>query len=66
MIKLGDKILYDGKYIGVVLCNIDRDDYPSQKFKEEWSYLKTGIIVDFNLFGLVHFSETDEDITLID
>ena len=34
--------------------------------KEEWAYLKKGIMVKSKEFGLVHHNEIDEDIELVE
>jgi hypothetical protein len=56
-IKLGDKVLISGKYHGVVVADIDGDNYSESSPKEQWSYLGTGVMIDTDFGGLVHYQQ---------
>jgi len=56
-IMLGDKVLISGKYHGVVVANIDGDEYSKSNPKEQWAYLGSGVIIDTDFGGLVHYQE---------
>jgi hypothetical protein len=45
---------------------MDTDEYSPLHPKEQWGYLKTGIMVESERMGLVHYTEPDEDMVLIE
>ena len=45
-IKLGDKVLIDGKYHGVVVANMDDSEFSEEQPKEKWEYLRSGVMID--------------------
>jgi hypothetical protein len=60
VIEPGDLVQIDGKYRGRVVASMDTKRYlPGQ---EHWEYLGTGIMVDTDFGGMVHYTEdaTDE------
>jgi len=63
-IKPGDVIQIDVKYRGRVIASMDTSEcLPGE---EGWAYLVTGIMVDTDFGGLVHYtSETANDLVLI-
>ena len=56
-IRLGDKVLIDGKYNGVVVANIDGSEYSEKMPKENWEYLGSGVMIDTDFSGLVHYQQ---------
>ncbi len=63
--KLGDTVAIDEKHRGIVVANIDGDEY-SERYASGWKYLKTGILVETDFAGLVHYPDGDnEHITLV-
>lgn len=57
--KAGDLVQIDTDYHGTVVACIDTGDYlPGE---ESWSYLGTGIMVDTNFCGLVHYEQETAD-----
>lgn len=62
---VGDKVkMWDGCY-GVVVCSIDSGDYTSSFPESEWGYLKTGVVINSEQAGILHYTESDEDFELI-
>lgn len=56
-LKLGDFVeLLDGVR-GTVVCNISDSLYSDMYKQEDWEYLKTGILVDSEEAGLIHYVE---------
>jgi len=55
--KLGDQVLIDGKYNGVVVADIDGSEYSESEPKDKWEYLKLGVIIDTDFGGLVHYQQ---------
>lgn len=64
--RLGDKVRYsDGTY-GYVVCSLDTNEYSDDYPKDQWGYLKNGILVVSDLIGLVHYEEPDPDMELVE
>jgi len=62
---IGDHVsLSDGTKGEIVFC-VDRDEFSEQYPKAEWSYLQSGAMVKTEKYGLIHYSETDDELTLI-
>ena len=56
-VKLGDEVIIDSKYSGVVVADIDNSKYSESEPKEKWEYLKSGVIINTDFGGLVHYQE---------
>lgn len=52
--KIGDAVT-DGALRGLVIANLDRGEFSSKASREEWSYLNSGVIVETQNAGFVHF-----------
>ena len=50
---------------GLVVFSIDTNEFSATFPSEHWSYLKSGIMIDTEVAGLVHLTESTEDLTLI-
>jgi len=63
-IKPGDVVQIDTQYRGRVIASMDTGEYlPGQ---DGWAYLRTGIMVDTDFGGLVHYTaETADDLVLM-
>jgi len=55
--KIGDRVLISGIYTGVVVADMDSDEYSDQHPKEQWSYLGAGVMIDTDFGGLVHYEQ---------
>ncbi|WP_226649586.1 hypothetical protein [Microbulbifer variabilis] len=62
---IGDVVEYSDGATGVVVCSIDEDEYQASFTKENWSYLKNGIMVETESYGLIHSKEEDKDLKLL-
>jgi hypothetical protein len=65
-VKLGDRVKLGQDEGGVVVCSIDDDEYSDYYPKEQWGYLKKGVMINFPLYGLIHYEEPEPDLHLID
>jgi hypothetical protein len=63
--RLGDRIRLGWDSTGVVVCAIDTDEYTPEFPREQWSYLGTGVMIRFANYGLVHYTELDEDLEFL-
>ncbi|MEL0168652.1 MAG: hypothetical protein VW877_11065 [Pseudomonadaceae bacterium] len=60
-VKVGDKVLIDGQHNGLVVANIDGDEYSENHPREQWSYLNSGVIIDTSFGGLVHYENNSKE-----
>jgi len=65
-VKVGDKVQLWSGYYGVVVCSMDSNDYTMAYTKEEWGYLKSGVLIKTDKAGLIHYIEADEDLQLLE
>jgi hypothetical protein len=64
-IKVGDKVHMGEDYGGVVVCDIGAGKFSPSYSKNEWAYLKEGIVIAFPQYGILHMTETEADLELI-
>lgn len=65
LVKIGDRVKLWEECQGVVVCSIDTGEYCSKYPKNEWEYLKTGVLFYTDKVGLVHYPSSNEDLVLI-
>jgi hypothetical protein len=56
-VKLRDKVLIDGKYHGEVVANMDGPEYSEEEPEEKWGYLGSGVMINTDFGGLVHYQQ---------
>ncbi len=44
---------------------IDRNEFSTDYPKSEWEYLASGAMVKSEKFGLIHYPETDDELSLV-
>ena len=66
LIRVGDRVTMGSGITGVVVFSIDMDEFSAEFPKEQWQYLGRGIMVRSEQAGLVHLSEGDEDVQVIE
>jgi hypothetical protein len=49
---------------GFVVCSVDTNEYSERFPPEQWSYLKSGVMLDTEQSGLLHLTDADEDLIL--
>ncbi len=59
--QIGDEIEIDSRYRGMVVANIDLNQFSAEYPKDQWSYLGCGIMVLTDFAGLVHYSNTEHE-----
>ncbi|WP_423601094.1 hypothetical protein [Roseateles sp. MS654] len=64
--RLGDKVKLSDGSEGVVVCSIDTDEFTSDYPRDQWEYLKRGVMVNFQRLGVVHYEQADEDLELVE
>ena len=64
-VRLGDRVKLGEDEGGIVVSSMDTDEYSTEHPKEQWSYLKKGVMIEFPKYGLIHYEDPDEDLELI-
>ena len=63
---LGDEVLIAGKQKGIVVACIDSEQYSTDYPKSNWSYLMSGVLIDTDFGGLIHYKNlASENIALV-
>lgn len=65
-VKLGDRVELWSDNRGTVVCSIDTDEYSATYPKEQWAYLGRGVVILSEKAGLVHYSEPEPGMRLVD
>ncbi|WP_303761277.1 hypothetical protein [Alcanivorax jadensis] len=55
--KIGDKVLIGEKYHGIVVADMDGDEYSRECPRKQWGYLVSGVMIDTDFGGLVHYEQ---------
>lgn len=65
--RFGDRVKFSNGDHGSVVLSIDTDEYSKDFPKEEWSYLKKGIMVRTDEGALIHYEDHNfEEILLVE
>lgn len=64
-VRLGDKVKLGKDEGGVVVCSIDTGEFSNDCPEAQWGYLKKGVMINFPLYGLIHYEEPETDLQLI-
>lgn len=63
--RLGDRVeLWEGG-VGRVVCSLDTGEFGESFPREQWSYLRSGVLVQAEAVGLLHYTHPDETLKLL-
>jgi hypothetical protein len=64
--QLGD-IVSLGEKLGTVVSDIDGGHYgiAPEYSAEQWAYLGVGVMIEFESYGLIHYTEPEHDLVLV-
>ncbi len=66
-IMVGDKVSLGGGMNGIVVCSIDDNQFSTAFPESDWrEVLKTGVLINSEQAGLIHFPEQNIDLELIE
>jgi len=51
---------------GVVVCSLDTHEYTDAYPRQEWGYLRKGVLIDSSQAGLIHYVEPEQTLELIE
>jgi hypothetical protein len=60
-----DRVMLWPGCVGTVVSSIDDGQYSSEYPKEEWDYLKKGVLIKSDQAGLIHYIEPEPTFELI-
>lgn len=63
--QVGDRVKIGLHDQGIVVCSIDSGEGTPEYPISQWSYLKIGVMILTSKGALIHYSEPDEDLELI-
>ena len=64
-VRLRDRVSLGQDRRGVVVCSIESGEYTPQHPEAQWGYLKRGVMIEFALYGLVHYEDPEPDLQLV-
>ncbi len=64
-VRLGDRVRLGKDDGGVVVASIDTDEYDPEHRRDQWSYLKKGVVIRFPEWGPIHYEEPERGLELI-
>lgn len=65
-VMLGDRVRLGDDNGGVVVCSIDTGEFSDAFPLAEWGYLARGVLIEFPSFGLIHYTEAEPGLALIE
>lgn len=45
---------------------MDTGEYSAGHSEAQWGYLKSGVMIEFRQYGLIHYTVADEDLLLVE
>jgi hypothetical protein len=64
-VRLGDRVRLDQDGNGLVVCVIDTSEYTPDFPALDWSYLETGVLIQFPVHGLIHYKRIEPDVAFV-
>jgi hypothetical protein len=65
VVRVGDKVRLGEDDSGLVVCSMDDDEYTDDHPRKQWDYLKKGVMIEFPLYGLIHYQVAEPDLQLV-
>ena len=65
LVRVGDRVRLESGAEGRVVCDFDHDEHAAGFSRSEWQYLKDGVLIDTEQYGLIYLPEPDSDLELI-
>ena len=65
-VKLGDRVRLGADDQGVVVALVEKAEFGTGHPRDQWAYLKSGILVEFPSYGLIHYESPEPDLSLVE
>jgi hypothetical protein len=65
LVRVGDRVRLASDAEGRVVCDFDHDEHAAEFARSEWQYLKKGVLIETEQFGLIHFPEDDPGLEIV-
>lgn len=65
-VRLGDRVKLGQDEGGIVVASIDTGEYSNDHSEAQWGYLKKGVMIEFPVYGLIHYEKSEPDLQLIE
>ena len=62
----GDKVRLWGGTVGTVVCSLDTDEFSDEYPRDQWGYLRRGVLIHSAQTGLIHYLEPEATFQLIE
>ena len=64
--RLGDRVRLWNGADGTVVCSLDTDEFSDEYPREQWDYLRGGVLIRSPQTGLIHFLEPEATFQLLE
>jgi hypothetical protein len=64
-VMVGDRVQLGKDDRGVVVCSLDAKQFTDAYPEAQWGYLKNGVMIEFPLYGLIHYIKPERELKLI-
>jgi hypothetical protein len=65
LVRLGDAVKLWTNCTGIVVASIDTDEFTVDFPKSDWAYLRSGVLIQSNKAGLIHYLEPEPSFVLV-
>ena len=65
LVRVGDRVRLESGAEGRVVCDFDHDEHAPGFARSEWQYLKEGVLIETEQYGLIHLPADDANLELI-
>jgi hypothetical protein len=63
---LGDRVRLWDAAEGTVVCSLDTDEFLDGYPKDQWGYLRQGVLIHSTQTGLIHYLESEATFQLLE
>ena len=64
--RRGDRVHLWNGVEGTVVCSLDTDEFSDEYPREQWAYLRSGVLIQSPQTGLIHYLEPEATFALLE
>jgi hypothetical protein len=64
--RRGDRVRLWNGVEGTVVCSLDSDEFSDEYPREQWTYLRSGVLIQSPQTGLIHYLEPEATFELLE